>query len=602
MQNKEIFLKISSVIKKNIPLIIAVTFWVIISILLVIFVNVLFQSGQEEIVERERIVILSLILFSLSLIIFIIIYLLKLFLSIKKKEFGARMRLKITLFFIFVVILPTIPFIQIGTKFISSSMNLWFSKNFGFSLDLSEEIIRTYYNEKKNLVSLQIDKLNDIIEKQKLTYKSFIDYIPKYTEKENIDNISIWDKNGELLRQYEDNVFEVKENTYNFEEKRIYLQNNIDGIFNVDTKNGKLYLILPAKIFDINNNMLGFLNIGIIIHPKYNKAILEIEDSLRNYNTASLYKDFFTRGFSFLFLAIVFPIILVILIIALFLSKEILDPIENLSKATRRVAEGDLNFQVYSTFNDEFMILSKSFNQMISELELSRNKLKQKEKIETWQEIARQLAHEIKNPLTPIKLSVERLVRKYNIRSEDLDEIVNKCSRTILKEVENINGLLEEFSNFSKLTVFDKKVDEVVSILQDAILYFSNNEKNITINLIPIIKEYKVLRDKVQLKEAFLYIFKFFIENSNENDLIEVFTDKKEIGFKKYLVIVIKNKYKIERNDFTPYFGVSKNQKKLNLLIAEKIVSEHEGRIYTNSHDEVNNLFIELPIYNEDAE
>nr|HPO50178.1 HAMP domain-containing protein [Spirochaetota bacterium] len=443
-------------------MIIAFFFWIVISALLVAFVNALFQSTQDEIVEKEKIIILFIIIFSISVSAFIIFYIVNLFLAINRKEFGARMKLKITIFFIFIAILPIIPFIQIGTKFISSSMNLWFSKNFGFALDLSEEIIKTYYNEKRIYLSNFTDEINLHIKNNGLTYQKLIDTLPDLIEEKKINSLSIWDKNGQLLKQIGDEVFEVEIKKRSFSDKKIYLTKNEENIFNMETKKGLLYLVIPAKVFDVENNLLGFINFGIIIHPKFNKSITEIEDSLRNYNTANLYKDFFTRGFVSLFLIIIFPIILVILIISLFLSKDILDPIESLSKATKRVAEGDLNFQVGHSFNDEFMTLSQSFNRMINELDVSRTMLKQKEKIATWQDIAKQLAHEIKNPLTPIKLSVERLLKKYEDNSSNFPETIDKCSKTILKEVSNIDKLLNEFANFSEIIIFDKKPDEIL--------------------------------------------------------------------------------------------------------------------------------------------
>ncbi|HOV15787.1 MAG TPA: HAMP domain-containing protein, partial [Spirochaetota bacterium] len=289
--------------------------------------------------------------------------------------------------------------------------------------------------------------------------------------------------------------------------------------------------------------------------------------------------------------------ILVILIVSLFLSKEILDPIENLSSATKRVAEGDLNFQVHQTFNDEFMTLSKSFNLMINELELSRNKLKQKEKIETWQEIARQLAHEIKNPLTPIKLSVERLLKKYNEKSEDFSETIDKCSKTILREVGNIDRLLNEFANFSKFIALEKSNGEINHIIFDVVEEYRHNEKNIAINFIPISSEYQILRDEIQIKKAFSYIIKDFIENSKENSNIEIFVDHKNIGYNKYLIIVVKNKNIIECDEFVPSFGTNKSDKTLSLLIAEKIITEHDGRVYSTIKNDIKSMFIELPIF-----
>ena len=336
MSIKDIVLKIIFYIKKNFPLLISLLFWFLISFLLIIFINKLFQSNQEDIIEKERVFITLLIGFSLTLTIFITIFITKLFISIKKSEFGSRMRLKITLFFIFVAILPTIPFIQIGTKFISSSMDLWFSKNYGFALDLSEEIIKNYYNEKKYFLTTIVDELNSLIKFKNMSYNEFLDEIPNFIKKNKIDSMSIWTKNGKLVKEFNNNIFEFQYGMIEHNNKKINLSNNIENNFTVETKDKRLYLVMPSKIFDDDKNLLGFLNIAVKINSNFNKAINEIDDSLRNYNTSNLYKKFFTNGFIFLFLVIIFPIILIILIISLFLSKYS-DPIENLSRLQREL-------------------------------------------------------------------------------------------------------------------------------------------------------------------------------------------------------------------------------------------------------------------------
>ncbi|OHD05846.1 MAG: hypothetical protein A2086_14790 [Spirochaetes bacterium GWD1_27_9] len=593
------FIKQRLFIKRNLPLIISVFFLLFLSILLINFVNNLFISTQEDIIERERILIVFLVILSVSLLVIIILFFLNIGISVIKKEFGARMRLKITLFFVFVSLLPIFPFVQIGTKFIESSMNIWFSKNLGFALNLSEEIVVTYYSEKKELLVKYVDELNKLIKEKKIN--SFIDYLEEFIQKNNIKNISLWTEKGEIIEQFGENIFdfEIQPKRIKLEEE-VHLLVNKEGIFPLETKTGSIYLIIPSKILNNDKKLIGFLNIGITISPYYLKATNEIENALKIYNTTSLYKDFFTRGFSILFITIIFPIILIVLIISLFLTKELLEPIESLSMATQRVASGDYNFQISSSFNDEFTFLSKSFNSMINDLEVSREKLQQKEKIATWGEIAKQLAHEIKNPLTPIRLSSERILRRFEEGNKDFKEILQKGIKTIITEVENMDRMLSEFENFARLPVLRKEKGDVVRIIEDVVDLFSVNKNDVKLNFLPIKRDYQILRDELQLKSAFVNILKNLIENTENKETIEIFIDDKEVGFKKYLVIVFKNKNESkEINElediFVPYFSTKENNKKLETIIAQRIITEHEGRI--NFLDKKrNSCFIELPI------
>ena len=600
----DIYKNKSNIFFKNLPLYISVFFWVIISIFMINFVNRLFLSTKDEIIERERLLVLFLIILSLSLIIVIIAYLVKNVISVIRKEFGARMKLKIILFFIFIALLPIIPFIQIGTKFIESTMNMWFSRNLGSALDLSEKVIKTYYDEKKDLLSDFVDELNRKLVSSKTSYSDLNNVLNGFIKENKIFNISLWNEKGQIIRQLGGNIFDV-EPTYDrnfFIQGQITLENNRQGIFNIQKNDSQTFLIIPSKMIDNKGQLAGFLNIAINIDPQFMQVTSEIDRALGTYNTASLYKDFFITGFIILFLTVVFPIILMIFIISLFLTKDLLEPIASLSLATKRVAEGDYNFKIDSTFNDEFMVLSRSFNSMLGELEISREKLQQKEKIATWQEIARQLAHEIRNPLTPIKLSAERILKRYDASAENFEEILNKGIKTIINEVDNMDRLLNEFSSFSRLPDIDKEKGGIVEIIREVVDLFSVNKKNININLVPIKKDYTVLRDRSQLKSVFSNIIKNSIESMREGGSIQVFLDDKEVGFKKYLVITFKDQGRgiDSENDgdvFVPYFSTKEDGRGLGLAITQRIIYEHEGRIYyVSKKDTGTSFFIELPI------
>lgn len=592
--------KILKIFLRNIPLLISFIFWIFVSFFLINVLNRVFKSKEDEIIEKEVFLIAFLVLLSIFLFIFIIIYIVRLIISAFKKEFGSRIKLKITLLFVFIALLPIIPFIQIGTKFIESSMNIWFSENIGLALDYSEEITRTYYNEKKSFLVNIVNKLNEKINRENIT----LNELYKIEFSDDVKNISIWNDKGSLLGFKGENIFNIKEislKEIKLNNEKIKLEDNKDGIFTIE-KDNRTFLIIPAKVINKDNNKLfGFLNIAIEIFPYFNQATEEIDNSLRNYNIVSLYKNFFTSGFIILFISILFPIIIIVFLISIFISNELIEPISNLATATKRIAAGDLNFYLESSFTDEFKILTDYFNSMISEIELSKNKLQQREKISTWQEIAKRLAHELKNPLTPIRLSSERILKKYNENDLYFKEILNKGINTIMNEVDRMNRLLQEFLDFSKLPETNLVKGGIIDIIKKSVDLFIANPYNIKINLI-YHRDWLILRDEFQLKSVFDNLLTNAIESMKKEGEIEISFSEKRKGFTNYLVIKIKDQgCGINKNNgvdiFQPYFSMKKDNEGLGLSIAQKIISEHNGIIYFESEiNKGSTFFIELPI------
>jgi signal transduction histidine kinase len=132
------------------------------------------------------------------------------------------------------------------------------------------------------------------------------------------------------------------------------------------------------------------------------------------------------------------------------MSRRISDPISELTRATRRVAEGDLEARVLPKSHDELSNLVESFNQMASDLETQRRDLEKSNRLAAWAEMARQVAHEVKNPLTPIQLSAEHLKRVYSDPGVDFPKTLEACTGTILRQVESLRGIVTEFSAFAR--------------------------------------------------------------------------------------------------------------------------------------------------------
>jgi nitrogen fixation/metabolism regulation signal transduction histidine kinase len=131
------------------------------------------------------------------------------------------------------------------------------------------------------------------------------------------------------------------------------------------------------------------------------------------------------------------------------MAERIADPVNRLTRATRRIARGDLDVRVAATSSDELRRLVEDFNSMAGELQRQRGELERTHRLEAWAEMARQVAHEIKNPLTPIQLNAEHLRRVHADRGEPLSPILQECVATILQQVKLLRQIASEFSSFA---------------------------------------------------------------------------------------------------------------------------------------------------------
>ncbi len=131
------------------------------------------------------------------------------------------------------------------------------------------------------------------------------------------------------------------------------------------------------------------------------------------------------------------------------MAERIADPVNRLTRATRRIARGDLDARVATTSSDEFRRLVDAFNRMSAELLHQRHELERTHRLEAWAEMARQVAHDIKNPLTPIQLSAEHLRRVHADRGRPLDPVLDGCVDSILSQVRLLRQIASEFSSFA---------------------------------------------------------------------------------------------------------------------------------------------------------
>jgi signal transduction histidine kinase len=131
------------------------------------------------------------------------------------------------------------------------------------------------------------------------------------------------------------------------------------------------------------------------------------------------------------------------------MAERISDPVNRLTRATQRIARGDLDARIAATSSDELRRLVEAFNSMAADLQRQRGELERTNRLEAWAEMARQVAHEIKNPLTPIQLNAEHLRRVHADRGEPLSPVLQECVATILTQVKLLRQIASEFSSFA---------------------------------------------------------------------------------------------------------------------------------------------------------
>jgi nitrogen fixation/metabolism regulation signal transduction histidine kinase len=209
-------------------------------------------------------------------------------------------------------------------------------------------------------------------------------------------------------------------------------------------------------------------------------ASLETIESERNrFNIIDSIRFNIRRLLIFYYGVFFLPALLMTLIIAVSFTRRAAWPITELTEATRRVAEGDFSIRILPRRKDELGLLVKSFNSMVQDLENSRSALVKAEKISVWQSMAQQLAHEIKNPLTPIKLSAERVLRRWRKEPERTGEILEDSMEAIIQEVDSLSTLVNEFRTLSRPTEPSSSPTDIRELTEETVTPYRSSHPHV---------------------------------------------------------------------------------------------------------------------------
>jgi signal transduction histidine kinase len=293
--------------------------------------------------------------------------------------------------------------------------------------------------------------------------------------------------------------------------------------------------------------------------------------------------------------------------LAYFLARNIAGPIRELTEATHAVAEGSLDVSLETKSNDEIGALFSSFNQMTEDLKRQRDDLEKSKKLEAWAEMARQVAHEVKNPLTPIQLSTEHLLRVYGDPDVDFEEVLKECSATILEQVKTLRQISMEFSTFASPGPLARERTDIASLVRETVAPYRHSAPSgvrVSVEAPPEIPEVRadrrlLQRTLVNLIENALHA----VDSRNGGARIDVEAKEVTRGRERFVALSVRDNGigidpEVKERVFEPYFSTRAAGTGLGLAIARKVVEDHGGTIRLESEPgKGTEVVIELPVH-----
>jgi two-component system nitrogen regulation sensor histidine kinase NtrY len=493
----------------------------------------------------------------------------------------------ITVFALFTLI-PSVLISVFSLFLFSFALEKYFDKKVTTVVNNSYELAKNYVEEIRNkiqsdivLIAFDTNKSKNFLNDNPNEYKRFLD-----TQKliRGVDEIHIINVDKELLFTS--------------------LKDNQPYIPPVDRA---LALVLdddrPLKIINAPENMSAaimrlqnfdnrFLYVVKYLDKDISKYLNESQEAINFYYTVEEKSTGIKISFAIIYVIVVSVLLFVSISIAIRFSSRFFRSINNLINASVSIGEGKFDTKVPEVKTDKDLeILNKNFNLMIDRLRNQQEKLIINERHEAWSNLARKLAHEIKNPLTPIQLTIDRMKSKYSNQVNENDKKnFDENLKIINNQIKQIGNLVNEFSDFARMPKPILKENNLIQIIEENIKLLNELDNSINISVNTNSKEVFLNSDKEQLARVFFNLIKNSIESiqqraendsnlekiisievNEENNHITISLIDNGIGFGIFAANI--------KDILNPYFTTKKNGTGLGLSIVSKIINDHNGKI-----------------------
>ena len=575
----------SEFIKKNIYLIIL--FIITLSIGFLTFLTFI-DKGFVELNDQnlQYLLVLNIILL-ISLFVFIFLEIQRAIKNDIDKD-GLKSNKKYITYFALFTLIPSV-LISIFSLFLFSfALEKYFDKKVTTVVNNSYELARNYVNEIRNkiqsdivLIAFDTNKSKKFLNDNIREYRRFLN-----TQKiiRDVDEIHIIDVNKKLLfTTLKSNQFFVPP---------------VDKALNLVLDDDRPLKIInapeniSAAIMRLQNFDNRFLYVVKYLDKEISNYLNESQEAINFYYTVEEKSTGIKISFAIIYIIVVSVLLFVSISIAIRFSSRFFRSINNLIYASSSIGEGNFDAKVPEVKTDKDLeILNKNFNLMIDRLRTQQEKLIINERHEAWGSLARKLAHEIRNPLTPIQLTIDKLKEKYSSLLKEKDSENFKDNLKIINnQIKQIGNLVNEFSDFARMPKPTLRENNIVSLLKENVKLLKQLDKSIEIDLSCNSEKIILNSDKEQISRVFLNLIKNSIESiQQKSENVSNFSKKITIELMEndghIKLVIIDNGIgfgKLSKNIkeiLNPYFTTKKKGTGLGLSIVNKIINDHNGII-----------------------
>ena len=492
--------------------------------------------------------------------------------------------------------------IAIFSLFIFSfALDKYFDKKITTAVNNSYEIAKNYVDEKRNkieseivLIAFDLNKYSDLYKTNPDRFQLILN-TQRYLR--DIDQLHLINEKGELIRSAVDSKYKK------IEDRAMQMVKNDDRPLKIiNTFENKSAAVVRLSNFDNT-----FLYVLKYIDKNISNYLIKSEEAINFYYTVENQNFGIRISFAIIYITLVTLLLFLSITIAIRFSSRFFISINNLITASEKIGNGNFDTKVPDLKADiEMERLNKNFNSMIDRLKNQQEKLLTNERHEAWENVARKLAHEIKNPLTPIQLTIDNLKTKYlpNAEKEKQEKYLNNL-KTILKQIKQIENLVNEFSDFARMPKPLFKSNNLNLVIKENINLVSKFDNSIKIRLINHLTKDVILKfDNEQFNRLFFNLIKNSVESIHEK-LEKDSKSNKNIDIeirqrRDYIIVNIEDtgtgfKNKKTKDLIKPYFTTKEKGTGLGLSIVDKIVSDHEGSIKFLNHKNGAKIQIIIP-------
>ena len=548
------------------------------------FINQSFIESNESNLQKLLIVDLVLLILFFLLIIRSTYVILK---GRREGKLGSETSLKYIVFFSTTTLLPSIIIAVFSLFLFNVVLQNYFEKKIKNVVNNSAEIAKNYVDQTKNSIEADILLMVlDINNKPGLFYdnpKIFLNILTTQRLLRKLDEVHLLDSSGNIIMS---NIIDASMDFIPPPEEAFI--RSLDGrpVRITDPQTNR-----TSALIKLSNFIDTYLYIVKFMDPKLINYLTETGNAISFYYSVQDRKTGIKITFAIIYVLIVSLLLFLSVTIAINFAFRLTRPIINLISASEKISAGDLNTKVPKINTDkEFEKLNENFNSMIDKLKKQQDKLLMSERHMAWESVARKLAHEIKNPLTPIQLSIDRIRKKYltKVNDNNLSNYLN----TITKQIKDIELLVNEFSDFARMPKPIFKKINLNDLISRSINLHELAETDIKFNLSKEKSSLKIIGDEEQLNRVFINLIKNSIESIYEKKInnagfkgkitVDIVDDSDYI-----YVTIIDNGVGFEQVDktkmITPYFTTKKKGTGLGLAIVTKIISDHNSTILFDS-------------------